>query len=88
MMFFDIIASGSKGNATLLFSGENIFLIDFGITNKRLEEELQLFGKSIKDIDALFVTHEHADHIKGTKAISPKETIRFVGNSSFFSKCP
>ena len=79
MMFFDVIASGSKGNATLLFTKENIFLIDFGIPNNLLESELARFNKTIKDITALFVTHEHADHLRSLKSISPKKQYALEG---------
>ena len=79
MIFFDVIASGSKGNATLVFAKENIFLIDFGITNALLESSLAKYNKKISDIDGLFVTHEHADHIRSLKAISPKKQYALEG---------
>ena len=47
-MFFDIIGSGSKGNATLVFSSKTTLLIDMGLTIERLELELAKFNKSIK----------------------------------------
>lgn len=79
MIFFDIIASGSKGNATLVFADNHLFLIDLGITLKQLKEELSLFNKDVTDIEALFVTHDHADHYKGLKAISPKKQYALEG---------
>lgn len=72
-MFFDIIGSGSKGNGTLIFSQKTTLLIDMGIPLERLEEELRRFNKEIKDIDAVLITHNHTDHIKGIKAFSPKK---------------
>ena len=79
MISFDIIASGSKGNATLIFTKDRLFLIDLGIPLKQLEEELTLFNKKVTDIDALFITHEHADHYRGIKAISPKKQYALKG---------
>ena len=79
MMFFDVIASGSKGNATLVFTKENIFLIDLGIPAKVLEAELAKFNKTTKDIDALFITHNHADHYRGLKTVSPKKQYALFG---------
>ena len=79
MIFFDIIASGSKGNATLVFADDHLFLIDLGITLKQLKEELSLFNKDVTDIEALFVTHDHADHYKGLKSISPKKQYALRG---------
>ena len=78
-MFFDVIASGSKGNATLVFTKENIFLIDLGIPAKELEKELEIFNKTTKDIDALFITHNHADHYRGLKTVSPKKQYALYG---------
>ena len=78
-MFFDVIASGSKGNATLVFTKKNIFLIDLGIPAKVLEQELELFNKSAKDIDALLITHDHADHYRGLKTVSPKKQYALYG---------
>ena len=79
MISFDIISSGSKGNATIVFVNDHTFLIDFGITLKQVEAELALFNKTINDVEALFVTHNHADHYKGIKAISPKKQFALEG---------
>ena len=79
MISFDIIASGSKGNATLIFTEDRLFLIDLGIPLNQLEAELALFNKTVSDIDALFITHEHADHFRGIKAISPKKQYALEG---------
>ena len=78
-MFFDIIASGSKGNATLVFSHDTIILIDLGIPLARVNEELEKYQKTYKDIDALIVTHDHADHYRGIKSISPKKQYALAG---------
>ena len=78
-MFFDIIGSGSKGNATLVFSKETTLLIDMGLTLERLEEELTKFNKGIKDIDAVLITHNHADHYRNIKAFSPKKQYALEG---------
>lgn len=71
-MFFDIIQSGSKGNSTLIFTKSSIILIDMGINICDLERELDKFNKSISDINAVFVTHNHSDHIRNIKCFSPK----------------
>ena len=72
-MFFDVINSGSKGNATLVFTSEATILIDVGIAISTIEEELAKFNKSISDIDAVLITHNHTDHIKNIKGFSPKK---------------
>lgn len=60
-----ILGSGSRGNATVIQSDEGAVLIDCGFACKRVEERLAAVGISPKDIQAIFVTHEHADHASG-----------------------
>lgn len=62
-MRFLNIASGSRGNATYIGSGKTHILIDTGISRKRILEGLASAGLSLRDIDAILVTHEHMDHI-------------------------
>ena len=76
-MFFDIIGSGSKGNATLVFSSKTTLLIDIGLPLKRVEPELNRFNKSIKDIDGVVITHNHADHYRDLKSFSPKKQYAY-----------
>ena len=78
-MHYDVISSGSKGNATLVIHQDTVILIDFGITLERLNKELDKLSLSLKDIDALFITHEHGDHLRGIKAISPKKMYALEG---------
>ena len=78
-MFFDIINSGSKGNATLVFTDEATILIDMGIPIKTIEDELAKFHKKISDIDAVLITHNHADHYRNIKTFSPKKMFALEG---------
>ena len=64
------LGSGSKGNATLVDTGETLVLIDCGLTRKDVEERLAGRGLTPKDIDAIVVTHEHGDHCRGVAALS------------------
>ena len=59
------LGSGSKGNATLVDTGETLLLIDCGLPRRDVEARLQSRGVSGRDIDALLVTHEHGDHCRG-----------------------
>lgn len=65
MIRYDIVASGSKGNATLLSSGTTLIQIDMGVSLSRLENGLANLHSSLFQIQALLITHEHSDHIKG-----------------------
>ena len=71
-MYYHIIASGSKGNATIIVSNKSALLIDMGISLTRLESGLKEINLSLKDINGAIFTHNHTDHISGIKYISPK----------------
>ena len=64
------LGSGSKGNATLVDTGETLILIDCGLARRDVEDRLQARGLSATDIDAILVTHEHGDHCRGVVALS------------------
>ncbi|MEE8058305.1 MAG: MBL fold metallo-hydrolase [Pseudomonadales bacterium] len=64
-MYVASLGSGSRGNATLVKSNNTLLLVDCGFTIKETERRLQRLGHSPDDIDAILVTHEHSDHIKG-----------------------
>lgn len=71
------IASGSSGNSIYVGSAqsERGILIDTGISKKRIEEGLTLQSLSLADIDGIFITHEHSDHISGLGPILRKYEI-------------
>ena len=74
-MGFASIGSGSRGNGTVVSVGEKIFLVDCGFTLKQTERRLARLGLSGGDLDAILVSHEHADHISGVAALSHKYNI-------------
>ena len=57
------IASGSNGNAMFIASGETRLLIDVGVSLLKLEQALADLGQSLRDLHAVFITHEHHDHV-------------------------
>lgn len=63
-MKFVSLASSSKGNSAYISYKNTNILVDAGISKKRIEESLSVYGKSLKDIDFIFITHSHEDHIK------------------------
>ncbi len=67
--------SGSSGNSTYIDTGEARILIDAGKSAKSLCAALESIGSSIKNIDAIFITHEHTDHISALNVISKKYGI-------------
>lgn len=65
-----VLASGSKGNATYIGIGEKNFLIDIGICVTELKKRLSQVNISVEDLDGVFITHEHNDHIKGLETFA------------------
>ena len=66
------IASGSSGNCIYVGDDNTHILIDAGISKKRVEEGLNSIGLTVGDLDAVFVTHEHSDHIGGLGVLTRK----------------
>ena len=56
---------GSKGNASLIRVGQTIIQIDMGVSLKTVKKGLEQLHASLEDIQAVFITHEHSDHIGG-----------------------
>ena len=73
----DIVSlfSSSKGNSTYVFSDTTKILIDAGVSAKRLVEGLEKNNIRPEEIQAILITHEHSDHIKGIRVFSKKFNI-------------
>ena len=74
-MRFASLGSGSRGNATLIQSATTTLLVDCGFSLRETESRLQRFGITAQDIDAILVTHEHGDHVKGIGAFARKYRV-------------
>lgn len=70
-----MLASGSKGNATFIRCGRTKILVDAGISCRRIEQGLKRYSCSLSDLDAIFITHEHADHVNGLATILKKADV-------------
>lgn len=84
MLSFLNIASGSKGNATLIYSEDTLFLVDMGISFSELKKGLDALGKKESEIEALFITHDHSDHIKGVALLD--ENIPIISDKGNYSR--
>ena len=67
--------SGSGGNSTFIRVGTNAILIDAGKSARALCRALTDIGESIENISAIFITHEHTDHVSALEVIAKKNAI-------------
>lgn len=75
MIKFCNLFSGSSGNSTYISSEYTHILVDAGVSCTKISKALETIGTSLKEIDAILITHEHVDHTKGLTAISKKYHI-------------
>lgn len=66
------LGSGSQGNSYYIFNDENAVLIDCGISTKQIFKRLEKVGIDRPKIDAVFITHEHTDHIASCAILERK----------------
>jgi len=71
-LFIASLNSGSNGNCYYIGNNEDAVLIDAGISCREVERRLNRLELSISKVRALFITHEHSDHIKGVEVLSRK----------------
>ena len=67
--------SGSKGNCVFVRGEHSRILIDAGKSAKALCTALEEIGESIEDVDAIFITHEHTDHVSALQTLSKRYRI-------------
>ena len=79
---YSILASGSTGNSFYLETAQNRFLIDAGLTGKKITSLLDEIDRKPEDLDAILVTHEHSDHIKGVGVLARKYNLDVYANEN------
>ncbi len=77
------LASGSSGNCYVVSTEDTVLLVDAGLSGKQIKDRLCNLDKDIEKLDAVLITHEHTDHIKGLSALS-KLNRRLYANKKTF----
>ena len=78
--------SGSSGNSIFVSCKETKILVDVGVTAKRIEEGLFAIGEDACDISAIFITHEHYDHVKGLRVFTSRHHIPVFSSTVVLEK--
>ena len=81
MVRFTVLASGSKGNATVVSGGRTRILVDCGLSCRELFRRMRLMGEEPETLDAILITHEHSDHVGGVAV-----TARKLGIPVYFTE--
>jgi phosphoribosyl 1,2-cyclic phosphodiesterase len=79
-MKFCILGSGSEGNAILIQTPDVCVLVDAGFSVPVLEKRLRHVGYAPEQIDAVFISHEHIDHIRCLKTLHEKYKVALFAN--------
>ena len=74
-LYFTSLNSGSNGNCYYVGTKTNAVLIDVGISCRETEKRMQKLGLLMTTVKAIFVSHEHGDHIKGVSTLANKYNI-------------
>jgi len=77
---YSVLASGSTGNAIYVATEKAKILVDAGLPGKQLEQLFDQIGESPEDLDAILVTHEHSDHVKGLGVLARRYRIPVYAN--------
>ncbi len=81
MVRFTVLASGSKGNSTVVSGGRTRILVDAGLSCRELFRRMKLAEEAPETLDAIVITHEHQDHVNGLAV-----TARKLGIPVYFTE--
>jgi phosphoribosyl 1,2-cyclic phosphodiesterase len=81
MVRMTVLASGSRGNSTVVSSARTRILVDAGVSCRELFKRMQAAGEDPRTLDAILVTHEHQDHVQGLTV-----TARKLGIPVYFTE--
>lgn len=81
MVRMTVLASGSKGNSTVVSSTRTRILVDAGISCRELFKRMKDAGEDPRTLDAILITHEHQDHVQGLSV-----TARKLGIPVYFTE--
>jgi phosphoribosyl 1,2-cyclic phosphodiesterase len=72
MMRMTVLASGSKGNSTVIATQRTRILVDAGLSCREILKRMQIAGEDPRSLDAILITHEHQDHVQGVAVLARK----------------
>lgn len=85
-LHFTSLNSGSNGNCYYIGNDTEAILVDAGISCKETEKRMHSLGLSMQKVKAIFISHEHSDHIKGLPVIAGKYKLPVFISKNTYSK--
>lgn len=76
-----VLASGSTGNSFYIEGKSGKVLVDAGLSGKQIEKLLEEAGANASELDAILITHEHSDHIKGVGVMARRYQLPVYANA-------
>lgn len=86
-----VLASGSAGNCVWVEADGDVILIDCGLTVPGLGRRLDVIGERVEDVSAVFITHDHGDHVGSSVALARKRGVSLyatAGTHSVLKRLP
>lgn len=81
-MRFCSLASGSSGNSQYIETDQARILVDGGLSGSAIQKNLEAIGVDPASLDAIFVTHEHIDHVKGVGVLARRFGLEVFANEN------
>lgn len=86
-LFIASLNSGSNGNCYYVGNHEDAILVDAGISCRETEKRMLRLGLSMQKVRAIFISHEHTDHIKGLCTLAAKYNLPIYINQGTLAGC-
>ena len=74
-LFISALASGSNGNCYYVGNEREAVLVDAGVSCREIEKRMRRQGLTMAKVKAVFVSHEHSDHIRGIRVLAKKYSL-------------
>jgi phosphoribosyl 1,2-cyclic phosphodiesterase len=82
-LYFTSLNSGSNGNCYYVGNHREAILVDAGLSCRETEKRMQRLGLSMQKVKAIFISHEHSDHIRGLPVMAKKYKLPvYITNST------
>jgi len=87
-LYITSLNSGSNGNCYYIGNSVEAILVDVGISCREVEKRMKRLGLSMDKVKAIFVSHEHSDHIRGIPVLASKYRLPVYISSATLRNCP